>query len=169
VTPMLAVRLVLAIARMMLWVREATGRNDGASVNAIQASTGNRTGDAWCASFCWFCIRVLVLVGVKGLVFMRTASCDDLLKGARQRGILRETPVPGAIGLVLRTDTDAIHAFFVATVAADGGVGTVEGNTNPRGGREGYGVFERERGGADDTTIKAGYRYAFVDWPMLIA
>src|SRR3954467_9827449 len=100
-TPMLVVRLVLAIARMMLWVRESTGRNDGAAVNAIQASTGNTTGDAWCASFCWFCVRVLVLGGVKRLPFLRTASCDAMLTGARQRGILRETPVPGAIGLLL--------------------------------------------------------------------
>jgi hypothetical protein len=169
VTRELAVRLVLAVARLFLWVREATGKNDGPPVEAIQKSTGNKRGDAWCASFVWFVLRVLVWLGVTGLDWLRTASCDAMLEGARRRGLLREHPAPGYIGLLLKSEHDAIHAYFCTGHTAGGSHPTIEGNTNPGGGRDGYGVFERQRGGPDDPIYKLGYGYTFIDWPALLA
>ena len=163
----LAVRIVLAVARLFLWVREATGRNDGAPVEAIQKSTGNKRGDAWCASFVYFVGRVLNWLGLKWPL-PRTASCDDLLAFARRKNILRQQPQKGYLGLVMRSPTDAIHVYFV-TDAMNAVHSTIEGNTNPNGGRDGYGVFERTRGKPDDPTLKAGLTYAFIDWPALVA
>jgi hypothetical protein len=45
-----------------LGVTEATGRNDGPQVEAYQRVTGNRRGDAWCASFVAWCYKQ---VGIK--------------------------------------------------------------------------------------------------------
>lgn len=162
-----AVNVVLAVAKLFLWVREATGHNDGAPVEAIQQSTGNKRGDAWCASFVYFVGRVLNWLGLRWPL-PRTASCDELLEFARRKNILRREAQRGFLVLVMRSPTDAIHVAFVD---GDGtpAFPTIEGNTNPSGGRDGYGVFQRTRGGPDDPTLKAGLSYAFVDWPALLA
>jgi hypothetical protein len=161
------VRVVLAVARLFLWVREATRKNDGPPVEAIQQSTGNAKGDAWCASFVYFVGRVLNGLGSKWPL-PRTASCDELLEFARRKNVLRREPQPGLLGLVMRAEHDAIHVYFVTGLTGATHT-TIEGNTNPDGGREGYGVFERERGGIADPTLEAGLWYAFIDWPALLA
>lgn len=164
-----AVSVVLAVARLLLWVREATNHNDGPPVEAIQKSTGNKRGDPWCASVIYFVGRVLNWLGLRWPL-PKTASCDELLRWAREQGVLMEgpnaVPVRGDVGLVMRTAEDAIHAFFVDGVGTP--FKTIEGNTNPGGGRDGYGMFERERGGAEDPALKAGLSYAFIRWSGLV-
>jgi hypothetical protein len=169
----MAVRIVLAIARMFLYTREA-GANRGATVEAILKSTGNAPGESWCASFVWWCVRVIVLLFCPKLSWMRTASCDALLEAARVRGLLRDEPAPGYLCLVLKTETDAIHVTFVDNrkilgAVAPGAFPTIEGNTNIDGSSNGIGVFERVRGGPDDKWIKAGHGYVFVDWASQLA
>lgn len=81
------------------WIREATNQNDGPWVEAIQRLTGNRRGDAWCASFC--CL-VLDLAYRGANPLPRTASCDVLMETGRARRWLFDAPEPGDLFLVVR-------------------------------------------------------------------
>lgn len=123
------------------WVKEQSGQNDGPWVEAIQRTTGNKRGDAWCASF----VNFVLTIAYRGRSPLpATASCDVLLETARTRGALVDTPEPGDIFLVMRTPTDAIHTGIVTAVGPVS-VKTIEGNTNTGGSRDGWGVFARER------------------------
>ena len=140
--------LALSMAQMCVgWVKETTGANDGPWIEAMQRVTGNKAGDPWCASFVAFCLGI-AFKGKSPLP--ATASCDALLVFARKSGrLIPLTDVePGDVFLVMAagSDTDAIHTGFVTAVhPAETGVDTIEGNTNPGGSRDGWGVFQRSR------------------------
>ena len=109
-------------------------------------------GYAWCSSFaaCWVPHQVEAQTGVK-VPTVRSASVDKVWADARRRDIVIPQPVPGCLGIVRanlgdRYSTyDGIHVFEVAKVFKNNRVGTIEGNSNNSGGREGYGVVENER------------------------
>ena len=123
------------------WVQEATKQNDGQWVEAIQRITGNKKGDAWCASF----VTMVLDIAYRGKnPLARSASCDVMLEDARAKGWLQPTPNVGDVFLVMKTPTDAHHTGVVTAVGLTS-VKTVEGNTNDDGSRDGYGVFARER------------------------
>ena len=133
---------VVPVAKLFVgWVREATGRNDGPWVEAIQRTTGNKRGDPWCASF----VNFVLDIAYRDLnPLPATASCDMLLRAARDRGWITTEPEPGDVFLVMRTPEDAIHTGLVAAVERTL-VRTIEGNTNREGAREGNGVWARSR------------------------
>jgi hypothetical protein len=154
---------------LLKFVREI-GANAGPGVEAIQKSTGNKPPDAWCASLMYYVGRLML--GSRWIL-PRTASCDELLAWARKEGLLIEgagaTPMRGDLCLVMRSATDAIHVCAVTQVHEDArGFDTREGNTNPGGGRDGYGVFDRKRGHPEDPAIKAGLYYTFVRWHLSV-
>lgn len=136
---------VVPVANLFVgWVREASGANDGPWVEAIQRLTGNRRGDAWCASF----VCMVLDISYRGKnPLPRSASCDVLLTAARTRGWLFEEPEPGDIFLVMRTKSDAVHTGVV--VATSGlAIKSVEGNASDPSKpatREGWGCYARER------------------------
>jgi hypothetical protein len=132
---------IVPTAQLFTFVREATRNNDGPWVEAIQRVTGNKRGDPWCASFV---AAVLDMAYGGANPLPRTASCDVLLRHARQHGKVVTDPEPGDVFLVLRSPMDAIHTGFVTAVYPDA-VGTLEGNTNEGGSRDGWGVFARVR------------------------
>jgi len=133
---------VVPIAQLFVgWVKEASGANDGRWVEAIQRTTGNKKGDAWCASFVSFVLDI-AFSGRNPLP--TTASCDVLLETARAQGRLTDTPEPGDVFLVLKSRDDAVHTGIVSRVTEQT-VATLEGNTNSGGSRDGWGVFARER------------------------
>lgn len=134
-------RVVPTAEQFVGWVNEATNKNDGPWVEAIQRVTGNKKGDPWCASFVTFVLDI-AFRGKNPLV--RSASCDVMLNAARKNGWITDTPAPGDVFLLLKTDDDAVHTGFV-TSAGKVSVKTLEGNTNPGGSRDGWGVFARER------------------------
>lgn len=135
-------RIVPTAMQFVDWLKEATGANDGAWVEAVQRITGNKRGDPWCASWVTFVLDI----AYKGKnPLRRTASCDLLLADAKRKGWLVTDPEPGDVFLVMRTAEDAVHTGFVTTAAVDQQVGTVEGNTNAGGSRDGWGVFARTR------------------------
>lgn len=164
---------VLLVAEAMDGIEEAPGhRNSGRAVERIQRRTGNKRGDAWCASY-------VAEAGARALgrrwPLPLTASCDELLKAARALGVVADHPLRGDVFLVMRTKDDAIHTGFVTKPLPAGpgaatrtAFATVEGNTNPGGGREGYGVFPRTRGEPGDPSLRAGYTYLFVRWPAVV-
>lgn len=157
-----AVAAVLRGAGRAEGVQEVGGVNAGLAVERILQRTGNRRGDAWCASWVYDVGEGMLQVYWP---LPRTASCDVLLAYARRRGLLSDVPKPGDVFLLLRAADDAIHTGFVTAVnAATGQFRTIEGNTNAGGSRDGYAVMRRERGGSGDSAIRRGYTYAFIRW-----
>lgn len=139
------------LARLFDFVRErldahGRGTNAGPWVEAFQRTTGNRPGDAWCASFATAVVAIAA-GGPGRSPIPATASCDVLLEDARGRGWLTSEPEAEDLGLVLKDPRDAVHVFVVERVVREPGgrvlVETVEGNTNRAGSREGVGVFVR--------------------------
>ena len=134
---------LIEVARLGKFIRELTGQNDGAWVEAIQRVTGNKKGDAWCASYVSVALALYYGGSDKNPLPM-SASCDVLLEAARKKGWLTDTPAVGDVFLVMKTPTDAVHTGFVTEVKRLS-IRTIEGNTNDDGSRDGYGVFERSR------------------------
>lgn len=155
-----AVDAVLGAAAMLMPVRELEG-NRGRFIEAMQFFTGGRAGDPWCADLVYY-VGAHVLGSVRWPL-PRTGSCDEVLRFARARGILRERPARGHVFLVLKSETDAVHAGFVDGVFDDASWRSREGNSNELGAREGIGVYANTRGTSVDTR-----RYVFVDWPALV-
>lgn len=132
-------RIVPTAEQFVGWVREASNHNDGPWVEAIQRVTGNKRGDAWCASFVTFALDIAYR-GKNPL--KRTASCDALLADAKARGLISAEPLPGDVFLVMKTPTDAVHTGIVRAVGR-ATVATIEGNSNDDGSRDGWGVVKR--------------------------
>lgn len=150
---------LIDIARLGKFIRELTGQNDGAWVEAIQRVTGNRKGDAWCASYVSV-VLALYYGGPEKNPLPMTASCDVLLEAARKKGWLTGSPRAGDVFLVMKSETDAVHTGFVTDVKLLS-VKTIEGNTNADGSRDGYGVFERSR-------FKAQQRLQYIRLPIKV-
>ena len=123
------------------WVTEATNHNDGRWVEAILRLVGQTKGAPWCAAF--VCLVLDIAYQGKNPL-PKTASCDVLLKFARQKGWLFDAPEVGDVFLLMKTKTDAVHTGIVTATKA-GAIKTAEGNTNAGGSRDGWGVFARER------------------------
>lgn len=147
-----AIDAVLRFAKSQLYVREI-GANAGPSVQEFQRITGNKPPDSWCASFVSWCGKSALLNDWPLTV---TAGCQTLYVDAKAKGLMRDAPKRGDVFLMWHADLGRYaHTGFVYEVT---GVAfkSYEGNTNPAGGREGYGVFSRER--------VAGTSYRFIRW-----
>lgn len=136
--------LVLRVASATVGASEVPpNSNAGPFVEACQAVTGNRKGDAWCASF-------VARVGVKALGTLwpvrKTGGCKELGAWATASGVLREMPEPGDIFLVWYAEKGRFaHTGFVLSVVQGRSCRTIEGNTSGGGSREGWLVAERLR------------------------
>lgn len=121
------------------WVRLYMGGNEGAAW-------------PWCAGFVFHCLRMACTAAGVPPPLPRTYSCDVLAMSAKAKGMLLNQPTsqdrariqPGSIFLVRRTATDWVHTGIV-TGAGPTSFGTIEGNTNDAGDREGYAVCARVR------------------------
>lgn len=114
-------------------------------------SAGFYTGAPWCAIFAELCYREAGDDTHK----LITPSAVLTMKAASTAGNWHLDAVPGAIA-IWRTfhkgqPLSTGHVAIVTTVGA-GGFGTVEGNTNAVGGREGNTVAEKERSYSWDRT-----------------
>jgi hypothetical protein len=136
-------RIVPTAEQFVGWLKEATGKNDGPWVEAVQRVTGNRKGDPWCASFVTTVLDIAYR-GPENNPLARSASCDVMLEFARKRGWLTDKPAVGDLFLVMKDPTDAVHVGIVSAVGKFS-FKTIEGNTNGAGSRDGWGVFGRER------------------------
>lgn len=135
-------------AQRFLKVREdPAGSNRGVEVDYWIRECGlDPTGGfAWCAAF----------VGQMGRQALgrwwpcpRTASVMQLVAWARERPTERwyTDPQVGDLFAIWHEDLARYaHVGIVATVAPGRIIHTVEGNANPAGGREGFGVFALDR------------------------
>lgn len=137
------------------WVRE-TSTNASQCITEWLRRTGITVPAPWCMAYAT-CMGKDMLDD-KWPVPM-TASCDVVLEWARKKSILYNSPERGDLGLVMASEGDAIHTFFVMDVqrrGADIVFSTIEGNTNRAGEREGTTVLSHER------VLKP--KYKFVRW-----
>lgn len=153
------VTAVLAAADSQLGVREEPlGSNSGPEVNAYLRSVGLGPGQPWCAAFVYWCIREASnTVGASWVPWIASGDCWALDAWSAKSGIIHYSPQPGDVFLV-GARPQPYHTGIVVEV--DGSrFYTIEGNTNPDGGSEGYGVFARNR------SVSSCY---FARWSRLI-
>ncbi len=147
---------LIDIARREVGVKEV-GRNTGKRVREYQAATNlEGTGWPWCAAFVCWCVRewgkdkdVLAALKMTPAQFdkwrPRTAAAFGLEDWARKKGleVLDADDKPNLrTGDILTFDTS--HTGFVADDAR-GVIMTIEGNTGASGGRDGDGVWDKNR------------------------
>ena len=145
---------VLAVAIHEIGTVEEGGQNRGRRVEEYLAATHAGPGLPWCAAFvAWTGLHSGVpwpLAPVPG--------CMSLYADAKAKGLVRDRPETGAVFLLWfpRLGRYAHTGFLERSGDQPGTWHTIEGNTNPAGGREGYGVFRRVR--------TFGPRDVFVYW-----
>lgn len=139
---------VLAEARRYLTVREEPrGSNRGVEIDYFvhEAGLDPKGGFPWCAAF-------VGQIGRQALGHRwpcpRTASVMALVQWAKPFADRWLTsPEVGDLFVIWNAALDGgrfAHVGFVVSATADD-FATVEGNSNPGGGREGYGVFSLTR------------------------
>jgi hypothetical protein len=126
-----------------LGVREATGKNDGKSVEVYLNYVKLSKGNPWCAAFvCW-------TLGVNGIENPRSGYSPVLFPKAKviyqlnidKNGSPQKADV---FGIWFANKNRIAHVGFV-DVWGPQYVITVEGNTNEAGSREGDGVYRKRR------------------------
>lgn len=148
--------LIIQVASAEVGVEESPrGTNRGPRVDEYQAATWLKKKDwgAWCASFvCWVFLKAMELGEYDGARYTfkrpRTAGAFDLERWSlEQDDSTRTRRLPGRD--IQRGDLlifDFSHCGFALSAPdAKGNVQTIEGNTNPAGGREGYAVLKKVR------------------------
>lgn len=126
---------IVAIAAQELGVREQTGNNDGARVEAYLKAIQLGKGHAWCGAF------VSWVYGKAGLAQPRIGWTPSLFPFRR----LTRSALPGDVfGVYFPALKRIAHAGLVEKTSSDW-VLTLEGNTNLKGSREGDGVYRKRR------------------------
>ena len=147
----------VALARQHLaeHPREAGGPNSGPWVRLYM---DGREGVAWpwCAGFVSLILRQVAAAQRCRLPFPHTYSCDILATNGQNRGLfIRGRDIaegsrpnvlqPGTVFLYRQALDNWVHTGFVTEAGTDS-FGTIEGNTNDGGNREGIEVVDRTRG-----------------------
>ena len=151
---------LVGIAASQVGVGESPrGSNCGEALKKFFASddykpAGKDEGYAWCASFVCWCVQQWLALGAKSrfrIEAPRTARAFGFIDWARtQRAVQfitghelttnRYRPAPGDIVVF-----DFSHVALCSKSAPKGYVTTIDGNTDPAGGREGYEVAIKTR------------------------
>lgn len=122
-------------AQQEIGVRERTGRNDGARVEAYLASVGLHAGDPYCAAFICYLFRL------EGYKDPHSGWCPDLFPASR----LARSALPGnVIGIYFVNKKRIAHVGLVERME-DSWCVSIEANTNVAGSREGDGVYRKRR------------------------
>ncbi len=134
---------VLAEAAKYLKVREQPkSSNRGTEIDYWLKECGVPKGLPWCAVFTWNVGRQVM---GHAWPVPRSALVQDVYRWGERNGLLRNVPEIGDIFVLYYPSLNRHgHIGFVTKVRGTK-VGTVEGNTNDGGSRDGYGVFERRR------------------------
>lgn len=142
---------VIIQAGNQIGVREATGKNDGASVESYLNAVGLGKGYSWCMAFVYWCTKQAALK--LNFVNPLKATGGVLDEWNSGRGVHLTYPEQGAI-FIMDHGGGTGHTGIVTGVFPDRGqIHTIEGNTNDDGSREGIGVFRRTRNIADPKII----------------
>jgi hypothetical protein len=132
--------LVVFIARLFLYVREAATPNTGLRVEAIQKWGGGSRGDSWC---CWFVTMVLDIAFAGKSPILRHGACQYVYDVAKKNGWLESQGMKGDIALFLNSEGRAHHIAICTEDSYKGRCMAIAGNTSPDGtSNNGTGVFE---------------------------
>lgn len=121
--------LVLFIARLFLYVREAGGQNHGQRVEAIQKWCGGVAGESWCA---YFATLVLDLAYGGKSPIPRMGSVQAIREVATKHGWITTTPVPGDLFIYVNAQNHGHHIGFYSSGGVHTPVG-IAGNTDESG------------------------------------
>ncbi|MBB5437713.1 hypothetical protein HDC92_001387 [Pedobacter sp. AK017] len=135
---------VLAIAKKEIGVQE-TMENSGVRVDQYNVYAGLKKVP-WCASF------ISWVFGQAGYPQPRTAWSPALFPKNRLAG----KPVPGLVLGIYFNDLKRIAHCGIVEWTKNSWVGSIEGNTNVAGSREGNGVYRRVR--------HSRMIYCYADW-----
>lgn len=126
--------VALEFAKTFLGVKEATGNNDGKTVNMFQEYVGGvaEHGASWCACFRSYCDgKIAEKLGIKPIL-PKTDSSTELYAFAKEHGLLLKFPIPGCIALERGSGGTAgkthHHTCRVIAVNADGTFTSIDGN-----------------------------------------
>jgi hypothetical protein len=118
------------------------GSNKGPEVNQYLASVGLPPGNSWCMAFVYWCFnKASVQLAIENPL---TKTGGVLNEYSHEKLNQVHTPQAGDI-FIMDLGSGLGHTGIVESVAADGTLHTIEGNTNDEGGREGYEVARRTR------------------------
>lgn len=142
---------LVALAKGEIGVEEIDGTNQGPRVNQYKAATHLPPDQAWpwCAAFiCWLVQEAMKSNGPYTFTRPMTAGAWDFENWSRRQDESTQTKNP-ARGDILPGDI-VIFTFShigLATSKPDENamIGTIEGNTDSVGSREGGGVFQKRR------------------------
>lgn len=134
--------------------KETHGPNRSPAIDALCNQFHYPLGSSWCILTILEGFRRAELDGAKGTRILRTASSQALLRWFQEQGLTSRNTQDllkwkGAI--LIRTDPDKIHghgAFAEQRMTNNGNIKsivTIEGNTNRQGGRNGDGMYRRNR------------------------
>ena len=128
-------------AGSQLGVTEATGHNDGPSVEAYLKTVGLGKGYPWCMAFVYWCAKQAALkLHLQNPLKATGGVLDEWQSG---RGVHLKEPEQGSIFIMHHPA--GYHTGIVTGVFAGGMLHTIEGNTNSNGSREGTSVLRKTR------------------------
>jgi hypothetical protein len=139
---------IIAVAKGLLGTTEATGKNDGPVIEKIQAATGNKKGDPYCASFNYYVYRE---AGYGQLVPRSAWSPSWVARPTWTRAQGGRRPQPAdAFGIWFASKERVAHTGLVLQWGEESVV-TLEANTSPGASagsaadRNGDGIWSKRR------------------------
>lgn len=141
--------LKIAISQIGI-MEDPPGSNKGKKVEEYQASVGLGAGTFWCAAFMYWCFQKASEQLNRKNPVLKTGHCMTHWNNSTAKKILAADAVnkpsllkPGQIFLI---NTGGSHGHTGMIESVDGGfIHTIEGNSDPAGGRNGIGVFRNTR------------------------
>jgi hypothetical protein len=141
--------LKIAISQIGV-MEDPPGSNKGKKVEEYQASVGLGAGTFWCAAFMYWCFQKASEQLNRKNPVLKTGHCMTHWNNSPAKKIKAADAVnkpsllkPGQIFLI---NTGGSHGHTGMIESVDGGfIHTIEGNSDPAGGRNGIGVFRNTR------------------------
>jgi len=142
---------VLTIAKTQIGIKETPGlQNQGPEVNEYLASIGLSPGYSWCMAYVYWCFRKACTNPARNNPAVKTGGCLLHWSNTNGKKIIRDDAInnpskikPGQI-FIMDFGGGLGHTGLVEKING-GFIDTIEGNTDPAGSRNGYGVFRRTR------------------------
>jgi len=128
-------------AGSQLGVTEATGHNDGPSVEAYLKSVGLGKGYAWCMAFVYWCAKnAAAILSIPNPLF-QTGGVE--VEWESNHGVRVTEGLQGCVFFMHHPT--GWHTGIVTGEFPGGLLHTIEGNTNDNGSREGTAVLRKIR------------------------
>lgn len=134
---------IVQSAEQYLYVREATGKNDGHEVEMFLKSVGLGKGYSWCAAFVHY---ILDQCGVNNTINAWSPTAHNPKNIIYSQGKKYSSTRPGDVFTIWSYSKKRIgHTGFVHSPYCERFYTTIEGNTNDGGSFNGDGVYKRRR------------------------